>query len=116
MFPALTRSCFSSLVNVEDAAVAEVQSVMSRAWLCGTSEFGDPFKGTLATASGLPDAHKAPRPWHVAKALLKMHVATCKVRKWEESGYGKWMSRNRFTVGCTKGGAMSGVSNRPIDV
>lgn len=106
MLPALSRSYFSSTVNAEDVAAAEVRSLLDRAWLSRISElFEDPCKGDLgldlAPASGASSSSAGDevsrrnpdcsadgvrvRPWHVAKDLLKMHVLACRVSEGEDT-------------------------------
>ena len=99
MLPALSRSCFSSSINSEDVAAAEVRSLLRRAWLSRISElFDDPCKADLddpdldadsaaftSSAGAIPrqnpthGAEVQVRPWHVAKDLLRMHVLACRV-------------------------------------
>eukprot|EP00903_Cladosiphon_okamuranus_P008959 g8573.t1 len=102
LLPAFSRAFFSTSVNSEDKAAAEVRSLLDKAWLSSTSDlFDDPFKGVsgpdLDAGSGLAAATSTTsasarddafndsiaqvqiRPWHVAKDLLKMHVLSCKV-------------------------------------
>ncbi len=108
MLPALSRSFFSSTLNAEDVAAAEVRSLLERAWLSRISDlFEDPCKGDLeldlAAASGASassaggEVRRNPdcgtdglrvRPLHVAKDLLKMHVLACRVSEGEDMEVG----------------------------
>lgn len=85
MLPALSRSCFSALLNTDDFAAAEVQSILSRAWLSRVSELNDSFMGEEDVGEDLPDPQDVVRPWHIAKDLLRLHVAACKVREGERA-------------------------------
>lgn len=89
LLPALARACFATSNSLDDRMAAEVRSVLTRAWMSKHPEHGDPFADPalpLATPRGSRALDEV-QPWDMVKALLRMHVASCKVRRAHRNGF-----------------------------